>query len=177
MQSDSSNSNTSRCELDNSVPVATAADLRNAHRDGDVHPSVYASIAVIAAKLIAGKSVASLYDFALPGDIEIDSLPNAPQLKEVHAQFRDYLPGYATGCSYRYTIDGGSRTLEMTFSDSSFIGHIRGGAAYFIGNVRGDSIYIFDHASSSAINFRISGYRIHEHDNEPNVSSADWLGE
>ena len=63
----------------------------------------------------------------------------------------------------------------MTFSDSSFIGHIRGGAAYFIGNVRGDSIYIFDHASSSAINFRISGYRIHEHDNEPNVSSADWL--
>jgi len=140
-----------------------------------MHPSVYASIAVIAAKLIAGKSVVSLYDFALPGDIEIDSLPNAPQLKKFHAQFRDYLPGYATGCAYQYTIDGASQTLEMTFNGSSFIGHIRGGAAYFTGNVRGDAIYIFDHASSSAINFRISGCRI-EHDNEPKVFSANWLG-
>ncbi len=141
-----------------------------------MHPSVYASIAVIAAQLIAGKAITSLYDFSLPGTFEIDSLPNAMRLKEFHELFRDYLPGYATGGSYQYRIDESGQTLEMTFSGTSFICRILESSSYFIGNVRGDAIYIFDHAASSAVNFRISGCRIDEHNNEPTVSSSDWMG-
>lgn len=140
-----------------------------------MHPYVYASIAVIAAQLIAGKAVTSLYDFSLPGTLEIDNLPNAPRLKEFRELFRDYLPGYATGGSYQYRIDESGETLEMTFNGTSFICRIMGSSSYFIGNVRGNAIYIFDHAASSAVNFRISGCRIGEHNNEPTVSSSEWL--
>ncbi len=153
---------------------ATAAASRNAHRDGDVAPSLYPSIAVIAGKLIAGKSVASLYDFSLPGTIEVDSLPNAPRLKAFHSRFRDYLPGLASGSSSQHTIDEGS-VLEITVNGASFIGHIRGGASYFLGNVRGDAIYIYDHATSSAVNYRIAGCRI-GHETEPGICTACWPG-
>jgi len=140
-----------------------------------VHLSVFASIAVIAGKLVAGKSVASLYDFALPGTINIDNLPNAPRLKAFHVEFRDYTPGVAAGSSYQCPIDKSGQVLEITINGSSFIGHIKGGASYFIGNVRGDAIYIFDHASSSAINFRISGCMT-AHGNDPRSDTACWPG-
>ncbi|NJD57690.1 MAG: hypothetical protein FIA94_14970 [Nitrospirae bacterium] len=140
-----------------------------------MHLSVFASIAVIAGKLIAGKSVASLYDFALPGNIDIDTLPNAPRLKAFHVDFRDYTPGVATGSSYQYMIDESGQVLDLTINGSSFIGHIKGGASYFIGNVRGDAIYIFDHASSSAINFRISGCMI-DYGNKLKTCHACWPG-
>ena len=141
-----------------------------------MHPSVYASIAVIAAQLIAGKAVTALYDFSLTVTLEIDSLPNAPRLREFHELFRDYLPGYATGGTYQYMIDESAQTLEMTFNGTSFICRILGSSSYFIGNVRGDAIHIFDHALSSAVNFRISRCRASEHDNERNVSSSACLG-
>ena len=137
-----------------------------------MHPSVYASIAVIAAQLIAGKAVTSLFDFSLPGTLEIDRLPNAPRLKEFQELFRDYLPGYATGGSYQYRIDESGETLEITFNGTSFICRIVGSSSYFVGNVRGDAIYIFDHAASSAVNFRISRCGSDEHDNEPKVFSS-----
>jgi len=141
-----------------------------------MHHAVYASIAIIAAQLIAGKAVTALYDFSLQNTLEIEGLPNAPLLREFHELFRDYLPGYATGGSYQYRIDEAGQTLEMTFNGTSFICRILGSSSYFIGNVRGNAIYIFDHALSSAVNFRISACRIDEHENEPEVSSTDWLG-
>ena len=160
---------------DGSDDLIAIASISATRMEGAMHPSVYASIAVIAGKLIVGKSVASLYDFALPGTVEIDSLPNAPRLKAFHVQFRDYIPGFASGSSSQHILDESGQVLEITINGSSFIGHIKGGASYFIGNVRGDAIYIFDHASSSAINFRISGCRI-EHDSEPKTCHACWPG-
>jgi hypothetical protein len=102
-------------------------------------------------------------------------MPNAPQMKEFHDLFRDYPPGYATSCRYQYTIDESGQTIEMTFNGTSFICRIPGSASYFVGDVRGNASYIFDHASASAVNFRISGCR-RERDNVRKVSRADWLG-
>ena len=172
MQPDTPDSDSICDGSDDLIAIASSSATR---MEGAMHSSVYASIAVIAGKLITGKSVASLYDFALPGNIEIDSLPNAPRLKAFHVQFRDYIPGFASGSSSQHILDESGQVLEITINGSSFIGHIKGGASYFIGNVRGDAIYIFDHASSSAINFRISGCRI-EHDSEPKTCHACWLG-
>jgi len=176
MQPDTPDSDSICDGSDNLISIASCSATR---MEGAMHPSldqsVYASIAVIAGKLISGKSAASLYDFALPGNIEIDNLPNAPRLKAFHVQFRDYIPGFASGSSSQHIIDESGQVLEITINGSSFIGHIKGGASYFIGNVRGDAIYIFDHASSSAINFRISGCRI-EHDSEPKTCHACWPG-
>jgi len=53
-----------------------------------------------------------LYDFALPGNIEIDNLPNAPRLKAFHVQFRDYIPGFASGSSSQHIIDESGQVLE-----------------------------------------------------------------
>ena len=140
-----------------------------------MHPSVYASIALIAAQVIAGKAVTVLYDFSLRGTLEIGSLPNASRLKEFHKLYRDCLPGYAHDGRYQFTITESGQTLEMIFNGTSFICRILGSTFYFIGNVHDNAIYIFDHALSSVINLRISGCRAVEHDNKQKVSSADWL--
>ncbi len=140
--------------------------------------ALYASIAVIAAQLIAGKAVTSLYECSLPDtvEVEVESLPNATLISTFHELFRDYLPGYATGGSYQYAIDSSGKTLEMTFKGTSFICRILGSSSYFIGNVRGSIIYIFDHTASSAVNFRISGCRKDERDNESTVCHTDLPG-
>jgi len=100
MQPDTPDSDSICDGSDNLISIASCSATR---MEGAMHPSldqsVYASIAVIAGKLISGKSAASLYDFALPGNIEIDNLPNAPRLKAFHVQFRDYIPGFASGSS------------------------------------------------------------------------------
>lgn len=136
-------------------------------------PETRASIAYIISRLIAGKRVASLYDFTELRHISIGALPDAECLKEFDAAHRDYLPGYATDCKYRYECSMTGLIMDLSVNHDSFMGHISGSAAYFAGNIRGDLIDIFDHEESAHFNYRISGCLV-ERDDSSTVCNNCW---
>lgn len=134
---------------------------------------IHAYIAFIAGRLITGKRIATLYDFSRLQHIDITSLPDAESLKEFDRAHQDYIPGYSSGCTYKYTTSTG-HYIDLSFNGNTFIGHVSGSSAYFVGNVRGDSIYIFDHEESSHVNYRISGCIV-EHEDSSAVCNKCWF--
>lgn len=133
-----------------------------------------AYIAYITGRLISGKRIATLYDFSLAEHVDIHSLPDVEYIKAFDRRYRDYLPGYASGCRAQFACSGG-RIIDLSINGTAFMGHITGSSAFFIGAVRGDSIYIFDHEKSEHVNYRISGCMI-DSDERPAVCSSCWLG-
>ena len=117
----------------------------------------HAGVAYIVCRLISGKRAAALYDLSAEKEIDMDELGGEGFLKEFDEQHRDYVPGYANECSYRFTSSSGF-SVEIFLNQKTFILHIRGSSAYFIGNVRGDTVYLYDHRGSSHYRFRVSKY-------------------
>lgn len=132
-----------------------------------------ASIVYIISRLITGKRVATLYDFTELRHISIAALPDAVCLKKFDEAHRDYIPGYATGCKYRYECSETGINIDLSVNNDSFMGHISGSSAYFAGNIRGDLIDIFDHQESAHFNYRISGCVV-ERDDSSTVCNNCW---
>jgi hypothetical protein len=130
-------------------------------------------IAYIAGRLITGKRIATLYDFSQLQHINITSLPDAESLREFDRLYRDYIPGYASGCTYKYTSSTG-HSIDLSFNGNTFIGHISGSSAYFVGNVRGDNIYVFDHEDSAHLNYKISGCIV-EYEDSSTLCNKCWF--
>ncbi len=117
----------------------------------------HAGVAYIVCRLISGKRAAALYDLSGEKEIDMEELGREGFLREFDAQHRDYVPGYANECSYRFTSSSGF-SIEIFINQKTFILHIRGSSAYFIGNVRGDTVYLYDHRGSSHFRFRVLRY-------------------
>ena len=117
----------------------------------------HAGIAYIVCRLITGKRISVLYDVSGSTEIDMTRLVGKGFLKEFDELHRDYIPGYASDCSYRFTPGSGC-AVEIFINLRTFILHICGSSAYFIGNVRGDTIYLYDHKSAAHYRYRVSRY-------------------
>ncbi len=117
----------------------------------------HAGIAYIVCRLITGKRVSVLYDVSGSNEIDMTKLVNDGFLREFDEHHKDYIPGYANDCSYRFTSTSGY-SIEIFINLKTFILHICGSSAYFIGNVRGDTVYLYDHKGAAHSRYRVSRY-------------------
>src|SRR5512135_972106 len=117
----------------------------------------HTGIAYIVCRLITGKRVAVLYDVSGANEIDMTKLVNDGFLREFDEHHKDYIPGYANDCSYRFSSTSGY-SMEIFINLKTFILHICGSSAYFIGNVRGDTIYLYDHKGAAHSRYRVSRY-------------------
>jgi hypothetical protein len=116
----------------------------------------HACIAYIVGRLIAGKRIFSLYDYAESREINIDSLPDAEQLKEFNYVGWSYMTGSPNISRFQYSFKTGG-SLDLAIKGNSFIGYMRASSSHFIGTVRGDSVYFYDQKESAHFNYRIIG--------------------
>jgi hypothetical protein len=116
----------------------------------------HACIAYILGRLIAGKKIQSIYDFADLQEIEIDSLPDAERLKELNYVSWSYMSSTPSISKFQYSFKTGD-SVDLSIKGSSFIGYLRESSSHFIGTVRGDSIYLYDQKASAHFNYRIIG--------------------
>ena len=116
----------------------------------------HACIAYILGRLIAGKKIQSIYDFADLQEIEIDSLPDAERLKELNLVSWSYMSSTPSISKFQYSFKTGD-SVDLSIKGSSFIGYLRESSSHFIGTVRGDSIYLYDQKASAHFNYRIIG--------------------
>lgn len=116
----------------------------------------HACIAYIVGRLIAGKSITSIYDYDRSREIDVESLPDAERLKGFNFVNWSYMPGNTGINRVRYHCSNG-HSLALSIKGNTFIGYVRESSTHFIGNVRGDSVYIFDHKESAHFTFRIIG--------------------
>jgi hypothetical protein len=114
--------------------------------------------------LIAGKSPAFLYDLGASQEIEIAGVLDTDFIREFDERHRDYVPGYASNCTYQCT-SGTGFTLNIFINEKTFIVHVNGSAAYYIGNLRNDTIYLYDHNAATHFRYRITAY-IEDHKKE-----------
>lgn len=114
------------------------------------------SIAYIAGRLISGKSIAFLYDYARSRRIDITSIPYAHSLTQFTYARRSSLSLAPRGNRYRYFL-GDDGFIDLTVNGNAFIGYFRTNASDFVGKLRGDSIYLYDHEESAHFNYRIFG--------------------
>ena len=119
----------------------------------------HACIAYIVGRLIAGKKIFSLYDYTESQEIEIDSLPDAEQLKEFNYVGWSYMSGSPNISRFQYSFKTGD-SVNLAIKGNSFIGYIRASSSHFIGTVRGDSVYLYDQKASAHFNYRIIGKAI-----------------
>ncbi len=133
----------------------------------------YACIAYIVGRIIAGKKISSVYDYAKLRHIDITSLPDFDYIKEIDDTKWRNTTGYFSNSRYQYSFING-KTFDIIIEGNTFIGHTSESSSYFIGNVRGDSIYIYDHEESAHINYRISGCTV-ERNNKSTVCNICWL--
>ncbi len=139
------------------VRSVIAADSRNADKgDEPITSDTHAFIAGIVGRLISGKRIATLYDYAQAKHIMIRKLPTVSGMTEFDTRHRNYFPGYSSGCVYQYAC-GDGRIMHLSIKGTSFVGRFIKTSAYFVGNVRGDAIYLFDHEESVHVNYWISG--------------------
>jgi hypothetical protein len=125
--------------------------------DAIMNQFTHAGIAYIVCRLITGKKIVVLYDVSRSAEINMTALITEGFLKEFDEHHKDYIPGYANDCSYRFT-SGSGYSIEIFVNQKTFILHIYGSSAYFIGNVRGDTIYLYDHKGAAHSRYRISRY-------------------
>ncbi|MBI5639412.1 MAG: hypothetical protein HZA17_03205 [Nitrospirae bacterium] len=130
-----------------------------------MNQQTHACISYIASRLISGKRITFLYDVAESREIDIRHHLDEGFLREFDDKHKDYVPGYASDCTYRYTSSTGY-SIEIFINEKTFIVHLCGSAAYFIGNIRGEIIYLYDHKESAHYKYRISGYADERHKHE-----------
>jgi hypothetical protein len=128
------------------------------------HHAHHACITYVACRLITGKRPVFLYDLQNSQEIEIAGVLDIDFLREFEEKHRDYLPGYASNCTYRYT-SGNGFSLDIFINKKTFIIHIKNSDAYFIGNLRNDTVYLHDHNKSTHFRYRITAY-IEDHRKE-----------
>lgn len=116
----------------------------------------HACIAYIVGRLIAGKKIQSIYDYSDLQEIEIDSLPDAKQLKAYSYVNWSYMSTTPSIGKFQYSFKTGD-SVDLSIKGSSFIGYIRESSSHFIGTVRGDSIYLYDQKASAHFNYKIIG--------------------
>ncbi len=119
----------------------------------------HACIACIVGRLIAGKKIHSLFDFEDLQEIEIDSLPDAEQLKETSYVTWSYMSSTPSISKFQYSFKTGG-SVDLSIKGSSFIGYLRESSSHFIGTVKGDSIYLYDQKTSVHFNYRITGIAV-----------------
>ncbi len=129
----------------------------------------HAGIAYIVCRLITGRKITVLYDISASAEIDLTELVAEGFLREFDEYHKDYIPGYASECNYRFTSGSGC-SIEIFINLNTFILHICGSSAYFIGNVRKDNIYLYDHKDAAHYRYRISRYA--EDRREKTVESA-----
>jgi len=117
----------------------------------------HAGIAYIVCRLISGKRIAVLYDVSESREIDMKEHLRGGFLRDFDDSHGEYIPGYASDCSYRFTSRSGF-SIEIFINLKTFILHICGSSAYFIGNVRGDTIYIYDHKGAAHARYRVARY-------------------
>ena len=113
-------------------------------------------IAYIVGRLIAGKSVTSIYDYARAVEIDHEGLPDDECLREFAHVNWSFLTGAPGICRYQYLCNAG-HAIDLAVKGNTFIGYIRGSASHFIGTVKGDSVFVYDQKESAHFNYRISG--------------------
>ena len=114
-------------------------------------------ITYIACRLITGKSPVFLYDLQNSREIEVADVLDIDFLRELDEKYRDYVPGFASNCTCRYTAETGS-PLEIFINKKTFVVHISDSDAYFIGNLQNDTVYLYDHNKSTHFRYRITAY-------------------
>ena len=124
----------------------------------------HASITYIACRLITGKRPAFLFDLESEQEMEMAGVLDLDFLREFDEKHKDYLPGYASNCTYQYTAGSGF-TLNIFINEKTFIVHVNGSSAYYIGNFRNDTIYLYDHDKATHFRYRITAY-IEDHRKE-----------
>ena len=117
----------------------------------------HACIIYIACRLITGKRPAFLYDLENSQETEIAGVIDIDFLREFEEKHKDYVPGYASNCTYQYTAGTGF-ALNIFINEKTFIVHVNGSSAYYIGNLRNDTIYLYDHDKSTHFRYRITAY-------------------
>jgi hypothetical protein len=122
-------------------------------------PRAHACIAYIVGRLIAGKTVTSLYDYSQSCEIDGSGLPDKQCLKEFSYVNWSYLTGAPAISKYQYACTAG-HSIDLAIKGNSFIGYIKESRSHFIGTVRGDSIYLYDQQQAAHFNYRISGNAI-----------------
>lgn len=118
---------------------------------------LHARIAYIACRLITGKRAAALYNHTASREVDMADLPDAAFLKEFDEKLRDYVPGFASNCTYRYE-PGSDPAIEIFLNERTFIIHVNGSDAYFIGNIQRDMVYLYDHRESAHFRYRVIAY-------------------
>ncbi len=121
--------------------------------------NTHACIAYIVGRLIAGKSVTSIYDYSQSVEIDEAGLPDNKCLTEFTHINWSYLTNSPGISRYQYLCKAGN-SIDISVKGNTFIGYIRESASHFVGIVRGDSIYLYDQEQSAHFNFRISGNSI-----------------
>jgi len=116
----------------------------------------HACIAYIVGRLISGKNISAIYDYASSQYIDIDSLPDAERLKEFDYLKWAYMSGSPDISRFKYSFTSG-HFIDISIKGNTFIGYIHESSSHFMGNVRGNSIFIYDHKKTAHFNFRISG--------------------
>jgi len=121
--------------------------------------NTHVCIAYIVGRLIAGKSITSIYDCSQSLEIDGACLPDNKCLTEFTYINWSYLAGSPDICRYQYLCKAGN-SIDISVKGNTFIGYIRESSSHFMGTVRGDFIYLYDQDKSAHFNFRISGNSI-----------------
>jgi len=116
-------------------------------------------IAYIVGRLIAGKSVTTIYDYSRSLEISTEGLPDKECLREFNYKNWSYLSVSPGIFRYQYTCNAGY-SMTIAIKGNTFIGYMRDCSSHFIGKVKGDSVYLFDQTHSAHFNYRISGNAI-----------------
>ena len=117
----------------------------------------HACIAYIACRLISGKSPAFIYDLEQSQEMEMAGVLDINFLREFDEKQKDYVPGFASNCTYHYTADT-DFSLDIFINKKTFVVHINDSDAYFIGNLRNDTVYLYDHNLSTHFRYLITAY-------------------
>jgi len=121
-----------------------------------MQPDTRTCIAYIAGRIISGKRLFVLYDYARALHIDMSSLPHSHCLKQFGNGRKISLSHSDWGGRYRYAC-GYGHFFDIAVHGTTFIGYASEGSSHFIGNVRGEAIYLYDHGESTHYNYRISG--------------------
>jgi hypothetical protein len=116
----------------------------------------HACIAYIVGRLIAGKDVTSVYDYAQSCEIGIPGLPDERCLKSFSYINWSFMTHSLNIFRYQFSCSAG-HFIDLSVKGNTFIGYIRDNSAHFIGKVRGDAVYLYDQKEAAHFNYRISG--------------------
>jgi hypothetical protein len=116
----------------------------------------HACIAYIVGRLIAGKDVTSIYDYARSCEIDITGLPDERCLKSFSCINWSFMTHSPHIFRYQFSCKAG-HLIDLSVKGNTFIGYVRDNASHFMGKVTGDAVYLYDQEKATHFNYRISG--------------------